>query len=346
MIIGGSCWWKVNLAMVMLLTVMGSGAYVLVVATQLNATAKLRSEPLLTHEQCDAIIEAAEAVAKSRGGWMSHRHESYPTVDLSAFDIPYIAKFWNSSLESKVFRRLEHIYKVDVPWETHDKEEKYHFSERTSGKSIQEEDSISSSRNKSPLYLRDLFVVKYAMGGQRSLSLHKDGSHLSFNIALQSFDSDYKGGGTYVKAINRTIHIKKGDVLFHPSALYHKGVEITDGVRYILVGFVKMQGAPWWRLWGNLATTFHLDMITPTTTTTTPSSSGLVEKRVEEEFHVTLIGELTFLVHRALRELPTWVTYFLIGNILVIFILLVGIAWDYYQIYRIRSSVRRKKKAS
>mmetsp|Transcript_25698 Transcript_25698/g.41278 ORF Transcript_25698/g.41278 Transcript_25698/m.41278 type:complete len:88 (+) Transcript_25698:1175-1438(+) len=87
-------------------------------------------------------------------------------------------------------------------------------------------------------------------------------------------------------------------------------------------------------------------MITPTTTTTTPSSSGLVEKRVEEEFHVTLIGELTFLVHRALRELPTWVTYFLIGNILVIFILLVGIAWDYYQIYRIRSSVRRKKKAS
>jgi hypothetical protein len=49
----------------------------------------------------------------------------------------------------------------------------------------------------SKLRVADGFVVKYdAQGGQKELKPHRDGSVLSFNIALNP-SSDFDGGGTW-----------------------------------------------------------------------------------------------------------------------------------------------------
>jgi hypothetical protein len=46
------------------------------------------------------------------------------------------------------------------------------------------------------------------------------------------------GGGTYFSCMRRIINLKKGQVLIHPGSLYHKGVDITSGVRTLLVCFM------------------------------------------------------------------------------------------------------------
>ena len=46
------------------------------------------------------------------------------------------------------------------------------------------------------------------------------------------------GGGTYFSCLQRTIKLKKGQVLIHPGDLYHKGVDIKSGIRTLLVCFM------------------------------------------------------------------------------------------------------------
>lgn len=60
-----------------------------------------------------------------------------------------------------------------------------------------------------------------------------------------------KGGGTYFSSLRKTIQLKKGQVLVHPGDLYHRGVDITTGVRMLMVCFmdgldmnVKERGNP------------------------------------------------------------------------------------------------------
>ena len=50
--------------------------------------------------------------------------------------------------------------------------------------------------------------------------------------------TDYDGGGTYVRAIGKTIKLRQGQVLVHPGELFHKGVDITRGTGYLAVCFV------------------------------------------------------------------------------------------------------------
>jgi hypothetical protein len=48
----------------------------------------------------------------------------------------------------------------------------------------------------------------------------------------------YTGGGTYFSCMKRTIRLKKGQVLVHPGDLFHKGVDITSGVRTLIICFM------------------------------------------------------------------------------------------------------------
>ena len=82
----------------------------------------------------------------------------------------------------------------------------------------------------------DLFVVKYEVGGQDHLDLHRDASELSF-VALLSDPSDFDGGGTYYESLDRTVLCGRGDVVFHCGKMRHAGKKITRGKRFILIGF-------------------------------------------------------------------------------------------------------------
>lgn len=98
------------------------------------------------------------------------------------------------------------------------------------------------------LRVADGFVVKYdAEGGQKELLPHRDGSVLSFNIALNPSD-EYEGGGTWFHSLSDAVKIEQGQIVTHASALLHGGHGITSGKRYILVCFVILEGYDQWSM--------------------------------------------------------------------------------------------------
>jgi predicted 2-oxoglutarate/Fe(II)-dependent dioxygenase YbiX len=79
------------------------------------------------------------------------------------------------------------------------------------------------------------FVVPYSP--HTGVEMHYDGCHLTTTIML-SDRSEYQGGGTYFRALRKTIKLRKGQVLVHPGDLYHKGVDISKGKRKMIVCFM------------------------------------------------------------------------------------------------------------
>ena len=79
------------------------------------------------------------------------------------------------------------------------------------------------------------------------LKPHRDGSVLSFNIALNPA-TDYDGGGTWFNSINDAIRIEEGEIVSHASAILHGGHGITRGKRYIMVAFVILEGYDSWSM--------------------------------------------------------------------------------------------------
>lgn len=98
------------------------------------------------------------------------------------------------------------------------------------------------------LRVADAFIVKYdAAGGQTMLAPHRDGSVLSFNVALNE-RGEYEGGGTWFAGLDQSMPIDKGHVCCHASGVLHGGHPITSGVRYILVAFVIVEGYQNWAM--------------------------------------------------------------------------------------------------
>lgn len=50
--------------------------------------------------------------------------------------------------------------------------------------------------------------------------------------------SEYEGGGTYIRCLRETIKLSAGQCLVHPGELMHKGVDITEGRRLLIIGFM------------------------------------------------------------------------------------------------------------
>ena len=84
-------------------------------------------------------------------------------------------------------------------------------------------------------------LVRYN-GEAKGAPLHTDNAHksLTMNVLLSDPD-DFGGGGTYIKAIDRTIKLKQGEMLIHPGNLEHAGADITFGVRHLLVAFLECE---------------------------------------------------------------------------------------------------------
>ena len=166
-------------------------------------------------EECHFVLNALkDAVSKRESGWTTDRHAAYATTDVPCSEVTEVDSWVRTSLEERVFSRLASRH----GWP---------YSERGG-------DSEGTG-----LYFRDLFFVKYSVDGQAGLSLHRDGSIVSFNILLNQA-ADFEGGGTYVEADDRVYQIEQGDCFVHSGKLRHGGQPITKGERFILVAFVDV----------------------------------------------------------------------------------------------------------
>ncbi|CAJ1930431.1 unnamed protein product [Cylindrotheca closterium] len=172
--------------------------------------------PIFTKEECERIVNEAEDIA-SKIEWTKNRHGNFPTTDLPLVELPETMRFLRLALVERIYPMLKVQFGEYLP-------------------------------DPSKLRLADGFVVKYdAAGGQKELKPHRDGSVVSFNIALNSAD-DFEGGGTWFASLDDAVKINQGEIVSHSSALLHGGHGITTGKRYILVGFVILEGYDSWSM--------------------------------------------------------------------------------------------------
>ena len=85
-------------------------------------------------------------------------------------------------------------------------------------------------------------LVKYN-GAAKGTQLHKDNSeyvYVTVNCML-SDAQDFEGGGTYIKALDRTIKLAQGEMLIHLGDLEHAGADITSGVRRLMIAFLACE---------------------------------------------------------------------------------------------------------
>jgi len=171
---------------------------------------------IFTEIECQMMIDEAEAVADAMG-WTTKRHGNYPTTDLPIAELPNTLNFLRRALEERIYPLLREQFQTYLP----------------DGKRLR---------------VADGFVVKYdAEGGQSELKPHRDGSVVSFNIALNP-SNDYEGGGTWFESLGDSVKIEQGEVCSHASGIMHGGHGITSGKRYIMVCFVILEGYDTWSM--------------------------------------------------------------------------------------------------
>jgi len=179
-----------------------------------NKFKPVQLDNILSNDICDFIINESEKYAlkntslENPSGWTKKRpgHEKYPTTDLHINEIPLLKTLVNHLLYEKIYPEFEKHFQI----------------------------------NKYFLDTSDLFIVKYESSKQNKLEKHKDGSVFSFNILLNDV-SNFEGGGTLFHYDNNQKDLilnKKGSLIIHTGFIYHEGLVITKGVRYILVGFI------------------------------------------------------------------------------------------------------------
>lgn len=173
-------------------------------------------QPIFSADECDRIVAEAEQRALETQ-WTTNRHGNYPTTDLPLIELPETLSFLQVALVERIYPLLTAQFGEFLP-------------------------------DPSRLRVADGFVVKYdAQGGQTELKPHRDGSVLSFNIALNP-SSEYDGGGTWVASLNDAVRLDQGEIVTHASGILHGGHGITRGKRYIMVAFVILEGYDSWSM--------------------------------------------------------------------------------------------------
>ena len=176
------------------------------------------TRPILMPDECQKVLVEAEAVA-AEIDWTKNRHGNFPTTDLPIVELPQTLQFIRHALVERIYPMLAKQFGSFLP-------------------------------DASKLRVADGFVVKYdAAGGQKELKPHRDGSVVSFNIALNP-SHEYDGGGTWFSSLGdeAVVKIEQGEIVSHASALLHGGHGITWGKRYILVAFVILEGYDSWSM--------------------------------------------------------------------------------------------------
>jgi len=167
------------------------------------------AEEFVEKQQQEEGAKKGRSLFDEPKGWRKDRHDSYPTTDLNLVtdsftkgDRAYIANI----LDARLSPLLQRVYGI-AP---------------------------------GAVRANDIFIVRYDYeNGQKSLRGHTDSSHVSFNVLL---NEDFTGGGTrYHNRVANTYtdgKPPKGDVLVNNAMVYHEGLPVTSGTRYIMVGFM------------------------------------------------------------------------------------------------------------
>lgn len=170
--------------------------------------------PLFSQEFCAELIARMESYGKWSKGKDVHQdprlgnnyYENVPTSDIHLFEIQ-MEKQWEHIVMKYVAPVAKHLYS-------------YY---KTKGINLG-------------------FVVKYSMDNQKELADHHDSSTYTINVALNKAGAEFKGGGChFVRQKYSVTNQDVGTALIHPGRLtaYHRGLAITEGVRYILVSFIN-----------------------------------------------------------------------------------------------------------
>ena len=160
-------------------------------------------EPLIPKAVCATYVQAAEAWGAKHGGWTTSRHYSVATTDVPLIDLPDLLPSFNKALHAALLPALAAVYPRAAPLV-------------------------------SRLHVLDCFLVRYDAAAQASLPTHTDQSLLSFTISLND-PSEYEGGGTYFKGIDRAVDAPAaGHAVLFPGKVEHGGHPITAGRRYLV----------------------------------------------------------------------------------------------------------------
>ncbi|XP_053271808.1 multifunctional procollagen lysine hydroxylase and glycosyltransferase LH3 [Pleuronectes platessa] len=167
--------------------------------------------PALSEKMCDHLVETMEDNNQWSGGKhnderLAGGYENVPTVDIHMTQIGF-EKEWLKFLKEYIAPVTEKLYPGYFP--------------------------------KSQAIMN--FVVRYRPDEQPSLRPHHDSSTFTINVALNSKNIDYEGGGCrFLRYDCKVESPRKGWTFMHPGRLthYHEGLPTTRGTRYIMVSFV------------------------------------------------------------------------------------------------------------
>lgn len=167
--------------------------------------------PILTDKFCDDYVDEMETFGQWSGGKhddsrLQGGYENVPTVDIHTNQIGW-ERHWLHFLREFIAPLNAKVYEG-------------YFTE---GRAIMN------------------FVVRYRPGEQDRLRPHSDSSTYTVNIALNTPNVDYEGGGVHFLRYNCSlVDLRKGWMLMHPGRLthHHEGLPTTKGTRYIMVSFI------------------------------------------------------------------------------------------------------------
>ena len=164
---------------------------------------------LLTKQEGTDLVDLAIRYTEANGGWQMDRHKAYKTTDIDiAVCGGELLDTCNAHLRTRILPLMANVFEFPVV----------------------------------DLAIEDLFLAKYSAskGQQSALSSHRDGSELSFVITLND-PATFKGGGTRFIADDVIVAPDTpGTGVFFYGGKLHSGVEVVEGTRYILAGFVRV----------------------------------------------------------------------------------------------------------
>lgn len=166
-----------------------------------------RSTPLISPEEASSIINIAESEGVLNGEYISGK---YKLGGDWLSNLPLTRSWFNSKLESVIFPEIAALFPEIV---------------------------------KSPAVLRahSVALLRYNSSHPRT-DIHVDNGILAMTLALSPM-SDYVGGGTFFEhlGLNKTIDMEVGGATFRPGSVRHGGSKVTEGVRFILGGFLLIE---------------------------------------------------------------------------------------------------------
>lgn len=141
--------------------------------------------------------------------WTTARHASYPTTDVPIGEIWELDMLMCDKLQNYIIPEVCKLFNVKFEH----------------------------------LWLRDMFLVKYEHNAQRKLNLHRDGSEFSFVLHINPLEQ-FEGGGTFFSKTNEIVKLNPGECLIFHGKEQHAGVEVTQGRRLIITGFIDYHKNP------------------------------------------------------------------------------------------------------